>query len=159
MRIHTTADRLDVATAARKAGIYLEKFNTHGSRSHRHAFEVIASGESPHRINSGKFGHEYAASWDQWGIFLAAIYAVDPTAKSWAYTDADDFHAKTGHRFDPDRSTFVPAGSTAVDSVRHPDYRRTSHRLGYVTPGDWTGPAACTLDTAAHPACGLVVGR
>ena len=54
------------------------------------------------RPNGGQSGagSGYAATWDQWGVFLGHIYRVDPDAKSWAYRDADDFHTQTDWRFD-----------------------------------------------------------
>lgn len=125
MRIHLNLGYVEardtVSAACRAASVYPERLTTHKSRTHQIAVDVILSGESPHRINSAEFGHEQAATWDQWGIFLAAIYAVDPTAKSWAYADAAAFHSQTGHRFNLERDN-------PVDSITHPDYRRTSHR-------------------------------
>lgn len=97
MRIHTNLCRGMLDIAAKEARVTFERCTLHGSRTHDHAFDVILSGNSGRRANFG--GDWEAATWDQWGIFLARIFADDPQAKCWAYTDADDFHWQTDGRF------------------------------------------------------------
>ena len=126
MRIHFTLDTnsayIALAEAGRAAGVYFERKTVHKSRSHAVAFDVILSGDSAHRINSSEFGHENAASWDQWGIFLASLYSTDPGLKTPYYDDAEEFHRVTCNRFN------VAEYSDSVDSMAHEDYRRTAHR-------------------------------
>src|SRR4051812_4814148 len=99
MRIHgDTISRDELGQAARAAGVTFVRRHWHGSQSRDHAFEVILSGDSPFRCNGTP--DEYAASWDQWGIFLAKIFDLDPTITiSRVYADAAHFHKITGDRF------------------------------------------------------------
>lgn len=159
MRIHLNLGpsiaRATIYSAAANAGVYLERYERHGSRTHTCAVEVILSGDSPHRINSPEFGHENAASWDQWGIFLAVIYAADPSARSWAYSSDEDFHRQTGGRFNPGYPGHV-------DSQRHPEYRRTSHRWEADTAPEGTPWAERTWHCKGHgkanPTCTATLG-
>ncbi len=112
MRIHTdkmTAVRQHIyqATGA-LPGVYAE-VSEHGSRSRRGALELRLTGNGTRRPNSGRwgaepYGGEYAATWDEWGVVIAAVYAADPdaiwgSAKRPVYAGADDFHWQTGERF------------------------------------------------------------
>lgn len=102
MRIHSdTLTSLNVYEAARIARAEVE-VTSHGSRSRNHAFNVTLTGESKRRPNSGKrgAGDDYAATWDQWGVFLAMLFALDPTMVTPYYADADEFHERTSDRFD-----------------------------------------------------------
>lgn len=71
--------------------------------------------------SSGSYGamsHEYdnyAATYDEWGFFLAALYRMDGAARcapnfkrdSAVYYDADDFHFKTGRTYDATYPDYV----------------------------------------------------
>ena len=97
MRIHT--DKLataDLLAAAGKAFVQFERLDVKGSRSHHHAFDVLLSGSSPRRAQRNDF---YAATWDEWGIFLAEVFSRDPGARADRYADAESFHRITGDRF------------------------------------------------------------
>jgi hypothetical protein len=96
MRIHTSATMADVQMAGAVARVTFTVLTEHRSRSRDRAFEVILSGESRRRQNGGS---EYAATWDQWGVFLARLFTVDPRMHCWAYRDAEDFARKTDGRF------------------------------------------------------------
>lgn len=59
--------------------------------------------------NSGTNGalvhtHEMAASWTEWGWFLARVFERDPLARCGQYKDLDDFNVQTGDRFIDPRS-------------------------------------------------------
>lgn len=103
MRIHTNIiDPADMYRAAEDAGDGVTvEFMEHGSRSRLRAFEFSLSGTSNRRRNSGNrgAGDEYAATWDEWGMFLAHLFALDPEARSGWYESADYFHWVTGGRF------------------------------------------------------------
>lgn len=105
MRIHTdTITAFDIHAAARAAGMtgVDATFTSHGSRKRDHAFNVNLTGTSSRRPNTGKYGavsDEHAATWDEWGMFLAALYAVDPDMDATYYADAADFHRQTHDRF------------------------------------------------------------
>lgn len=106
MRIHTKLSKRDISAAVRKARVNLIRFDVYVSRSHDWAFEVVLSGSGAHRSRCQGNRDYPAATWDEWGIFLGEIFRRDPTAKTRAYRDADDFLWKTGERFDditPDR--------------------------------------------------------
>ena len=103
MRFHVSKSVTiaDVREAGRKAGAHFDTLTEHGSRKSGHAFEVKLLGSSNRRPNGGAYGagNDYAATWDQWGVFIGALYDLDPSMSSYAYDDAEDFHAKTGDRF------------------------------------------------------------
>lgn len=105
MRIHSdilTARDIYRATSARgMTGVYAE-VTSHGSRKRHHAFNLMLTGTSSRRPNSGNRGadsDDYAATWDEWGMVLAELYAIDPNMDATYYASADDFHWKTGGRF------------------------------------------------------------
>lgn len=112
MRIHTnvltTSDIHRATTAAAMRGVDAETM-THGSRSHARSIDVTLTGTSTRRPNPGQGGHyrsdDHAATWDEWGMFLAALFAIDPaaivgTVRSPIYAGADHFHAVTADRFE-----------------------------------------------------------
>lgn len=109
MRLHT--DRLapsDVhraTTAAGMTGVFAV-VTVHGSRSRARGLEVKLTGTSSRRPNSGGCGAggDYAATWDEWGMFLAALYELDPemiagSPSRPAYASRAAFHAATHGRF------------------------------------------------------------
>ena len=98
MRIHTNVDESVIRNAAEIARVRFTRFSTHKSKTAKFGYEITLSGESRRRQNGGD---DYAATWDQWGIFLSVIYESDPNAKCWAYRDAGDFDYKTNDRFRP----------------------------------------------------------
>ena len=111
MRIHTDLTRADVHRIIRegKHHAYALTLTEHGTRTAKaRGLELQLTGTSTRQRNSGFYGaagtDDYAATWDEWGIVLAGIFAADPTAimgsaKHPVYADADDYHWKTGDRF------------------------------------------------------------
>ena len=125
MRLHTnTITEQDISSALlaeRKIGrvansVWFKTLDTKTSRTHAHAFEVQleswghVKGDG-RRIGAtgsygGMCGTEYAATYDEWGWLIAALYRLDPeavwgTVKSPNYSDAEDFDYKTGLSFNP----------------------------------------------------------
>lgn len=100
MRIHTdNLSESDLRDAARTARVSFDRLAVFGSRSRARAFDFILSGESKRRQNFG--GDGYAATWDQWGVFLSVLFAKDDTMTvPTAYRDAEQFDFRTMHRFD-----------------------------------------------------------
>ena len=108
MKIHT--DHLTSAEvyAATKAGgmkgVYAECV-TVGSRSRKRGLVVHLVGNSGRRPNPGKGGTDkggYAATWDEWGMFLNYLFEMDPDAiatGACAYEGRDEFLLKTDWRF------------------------------------------------------------
>jgi len=94
MRIHT--DKINSGTiydTARGVGAHAYRVEPHGSRSHSSAYEVNLEGSSPRRTQNDR--DRYAATYDQWGHFLAALYSVDPSMQAGPYKNVSDFKAKT----------------------------------------------------------------
>lgn len=100
MRIRTNADESVIRKAiSDMPGVSFETLTVHGSRTHKHGFEVKLSGNSSRAPMHAPYGADKAATWDEWGIFLARVYDADATTKAAYYLDAEDFHYKTGRRF------------------------------------------------------------
>lgn len=108
MRIHTSEDVTysTIYDAARFAGVDVE-VTQHGSRTHETAWEVSLTGSSRRRPNNrGKWQDDdsYAATWDEWGMFIGYVFWIDPearcgSAKYPAYANAVDFEDQTDRRF------------------------------------------------------------
>jgi hypothetical protein len=104
MRIHTnlTSDTINTLTYGID-GVDIE-WTERGSRSRARAFDfhlVAVERKGRRRGNSGRYGagYEYAATWDEWGIVFARIFALDPEMNCYAYHGAADYHFKTAQRF------------------------------------------------------------
>lgn len=99
MRIHLNADLSvsDLAKAAAPAEI-AETVTTHQSRRAHHAVDVYLSGSSGRRARMGRADYR-AATWDEWGVFLSAVFTLDPTAQTGDYHSPEHFHWATGYRF------------------------------------------------------------
>lgn len=103
MRIHSdTLTVQDIREAQRLSHTGLT-YTEHGSRKRSHAFEVKLTGSSPRRPNGGRYGssqsEDFAATWDEWGIFIGHLFEVDAKATMTFYEDAYEFHRKTDDRF------------------------------------------------------------
>lgn len=110
MRLHS--DKIvwdDIAKACYAAGMRGVSHSTteHGSRIRDRAFEVKLTGNSPRRPNGGvrPGTDDHAATWDEWGMFLAYLFKIDPNMVAGdsgrpAYDGAENFHAATGGRFE-----------------------------------------------------------
>ena len=98
MRIHSnTLTVTDLVESARKANVTFTRNTTHGSKKRKLAYDVILSGNSPFNQNRG---NAKAATWDQWGIFLAELYKRDNEMFTTSYPDMDTFNYATCHRFE-----------------------------------------------------------
>lgn len=102
MKIHTNKiNGGDLRDAANIAGVSFAKNDLHGSRTRDHAWKIQLHGTSSRRPNSGHSGAAdgYAATWDEWGIFLAHLFKVDPEIVCQQYNGAAEFRRKTGGRY------------------------------------------------------------
>lgn len=63
-----------------------------GSRSRARRFSVRLSGSSRYAMRSLP---DKSPTWDEWGIFLAAIFELDPHAVCGIYKGRNDFIDKT----------------------------------------------------------------
>lgn len=98
MHIHT--DRIterDVYRAASAANVDAVTVVRFGSRKRTRRIDVKLEGSSKRRPNSGQSGSGsgYAATWDEWGVFIGHLYAVDPSALIGPYTNSGNFIQKT----------------------------------------------------------------
>ena len=101
MRIHSNVlTYQDVYDAARHAKAHLDTASQHGSRSRSHAFEVKLRGLSRRRPNFYNGDGQYAATWDQWGVFFGLLFEADPDMLIDGKEDLDAFGYRTGWRFD-----------------------------------------------------------
>jgi hypothetical protein len=109
MKIHSdTLTFLDIQQAVPR-GCFLANFYHDGrlcdiveagSRSHKRSFIVRLSGTSKSTMDTRNMPEpEKAATYDEWGYFLAALFSKDESAKMGVYKDAADFDFKTGHAF------------------------------------------------------------
>lgn len=107
MRIHTDIlTTRDIELAAVRAGDFVRVTVTeHGSRKRARAFNVTLTGTSSRRPNNGTSGEydpdAYAATWDEWGMFLGELFRRDPGAVvPNVYESGEHFRWVTGARFD-----------------------------------------------------------
>lgn len=99
MRIHTTAaitPRI-IANEASAARATAYEIHRSGSRSHAVAYDVHLEGSNPRRAQHDR--DRFAATYDQWGHFLAGLYRIDPTMKAGSYQNVEHFNAMTNHAF------------------------------------------------------------
>ena len=122
MRLHTTLEAPEVYAALRRAkdagkvsfDVDFEVFLWHNSRKNVRAFEIQlgtydkTTGPTKNRRyknsgrygakNSGRYGADstvYAASYDEWGWFIAQVFDADPDATFGPYKGIDGFDAMT----------------------------------------------------------------
>lgn len=85
------------------------QFDAEKSRSRRYGFKIQlgtydkTSGPSKSRRykNSGQYGADsvYAATYDEWGWFIAALLDMDAEAVFGGYRGRDDFNRQTGSKY------------------------------------------------------------
>lgn len=147
MRIHSdviTSDDIHRAALIARVDYDGGRFTIHGSRSRARAFNVLLTGESRRRPNSGArgAGDLYAATWDQWGVFLGYLFGIDPDMLTPYYADAADFDYKTDGRFDPNTRAMIDGEPAYWPADAHGDH--TFDFSG--TPGS----QSCTKCTAVR---------
>jgi hypothetical protein len=80
-------------------GAHVAECYARNSRSSVVGWDVYLTGSAPHRGRVGNATYK-AATWDQWGLFLANVFATDPTASvPGVYPSADAFALVTRDRF------------------------------------------------------------
>lgn len=140
------------------------RYSEHSSRTHPRAFEIQLFGDSSRGPNSGFYGMDNygdkAATWDQWGMFLSALFEVDPAArvggaKNPIYIDRDHFHWSTGGRY---------LGTPDDDGVRRVDAPTGTFLTagkGYHRQHKWTSGGSSVTGTyyVSECACGAIVRR
>lgn len=101
MKIHSDTLTLSDIRNAVPNGCYLAAFDhkddytsigEEGSRKRSRGYVVRLSGSSKYNMQRLP---DKAATWDEWGIFIAALFAADPNAICGWYSSRDDFIEKT----------------------------------------------------------------
>lgn len=120
MRIHTDTLTIGQVRDALPTGVTATVLTRHGSHSRNHAFEVRLSGSSTHwqwdKVHK-------AATWDEWGTFLADVFAADKHAIAGTYDGLKHFDRVTCYRFD---------GGGTLPEDTHPQHKWVSGGAGYV---------------------------
>lgn len=97
MIIHANIiDSSHLYAAGQASGTAVE-FTQRGSRRAARSFHVKLSGSS-NRLRMD--GQENAATYDEWGSFIAFLFALEPRATIGDYADRADFVVKTAGRFE-----------------------------------------------------------
>lgn len=150
MRVHTDVlDVFDFWDAADTANrnlrendidrIVVADITEHGSRVRRRSFEVLLSGDSSRNVQN----HDYkAATWDQWGEFLAALFDADETVTiPKLYESKDHFHWVTSGRYALAGSFEYCRQHSWQNQGTHANGAFTVHRCkrcdAFVRQGDW----------------------
>lgn len=89
--------RGDIFAAARKAHVDITRWEKSEARKRALRWDIALSGDSASMQGNGD-GYR-AATWDQWGIFLADLFETDPNLTTEYYADREAFHAITDDRF------------------------------------------------------------
>jgi hypothetical protein len=125
MKLHTDyLSARDIANAlfsAQDSGlvskmIHFTQFASEGSRSRKYGYLVQLGSDvqetvedslhkAPHKRfykNSGQYGASsvWAATYDEWGWFISALFLLDSDAIFGYYKNAADFHEKTDYKFE-----------------------------------------------------------
>lgn len=118
MKLHsdklTDDDVREALGQAKAAGkvtqdVCMVQFMPGGSRSRARSWAIQLGTEdktsgptkSRHYKNSGQYGRSqvWAATYDEWGWFIAQLFAVDPDATFGPYLGLDSFNAQTASKY------------------------------------------------------------
>lgn len=108
MRIHTDAIQRGDLFSALPDGPFSLDVSDHGSRKRAKAFEAKLSyiggkkkGDGRRQTNSGTYGAtgELAATYDEWGEWIAKLYRIDPAAIIGPYSSREHFHERTEYKY------------------------------------------------------------
>jgi hypothetical protein len=118
------------------------RFDPEPSRSHPFGYHIrlgsynpwLAGGKRRHRLNFWPDDSAYAASYDEWGYFIAELFELDPDAKFGYYKGRDDFDSQTNWKFCiPQCDSNTPLRHCVLTSG-HVKRNGTKHRDG---PKEW----------------------
>jgi hypothetical protein len=140
MRIHTnTLIRKDFRDAAHEAGVSIVELSEHSSQSRARAYKFYLSGSAG---RPGNRRDEQAATWDEWGIFLAHLFNIDPNAHTGknGYLSAEHYHWVTSDRF-----------RTLTPSQQH---KRHKWQYMPLLPGDFNDANTRSFYAVAQCNCG-----
>lgn len=114
--IHTWQSVHDALTRAKRSGkvpehVHFEQLTEHGSRKRSTAFEIKLAtytkepGDGRRRPNTGNRGTDisdglWAATYDEWGWFIAELFAHDKVAVFGHYVGLAGFDAATRFKYE-----------------------------------------------------------
>lgn len=105
-KLSTTDIREALATARRKGrvvgGIELLTLEEKGSRTRANGFEVRLGStyqDGIHKRKTNDNSGNYAATWDEWGWFIAELFMKDNDLVFGSYKSLEDFHEQTRYAF------------------------------------------------------------
>jgi len=103
---HVTWARSYGCEQAGQGSFWVADLESLGSRTHQRKLVLHLEGDgsvSKRRRNTGKYGgsDEFAATWDQWGWFLAYLFDIDPDARTdgHRYNGFDNYHEQTQGKY------------------------------------------------------------
>lgn len=104
---HLTRARTYAMEQAEQGAFWIADMEVQGSRTHGHKLVVHLEGDgstSRRRRNSGTYGAvvgSFAATYDQWGWFLAYLFDIDPEARTdgRGYNGFDNYHEQTQGKY------------------------------------------------------------
>jgi hypothetical protein len=151
MRLHTDklqyVDILRALTASWETspdggGYHADVVERKGSRTRDHAFEIALVGLSSRHKRARAWGEKRAsgyyldrssnpraASYDDWGYFIAQLFKLDPDAVFGPYKGVDDFNAQTKHRFELDNGIVTTVAPEPFEVIAVGSYDADADRL------------------------------
>lgn len=117
MKLQTRLTEAEIRQAlalAQEAGdvadhIEFDQFSPAGSRTRQHGWDVhLGTRRRDSRVDGklrpvaayyGVHGQLKAATYDEWGHFLAELFGMDEDAIAGPYKGREDFHAKTAYAY------------------------------------------------------------
>lgn len=115
------------------------------SKTHPTRLRVLLTGNGRYQGNSGQYGavgrDRPAALYEEYGDWLAALYALDGAAIAGPYRSAEDFAAKTHHAFPvPGQPEWTDVSVTGA----------RAWRVGERGPSAWVNPNSGRIHYQAH---------
>lgn len=155
MRLHTdTLTERDIHAAIGDLPAIYAETTTFGSRTRDHAIETrlfaFEGGPGRAHVNTGRYGAGHpAATWDEWGVMFARLFAKDKNMLAgWAYSGFDHYHIVTNNRFTPD-------GIDGEPHARHRWWQRQAPPMtvrGEVITGTWCKCGAARYSLSRYDA-------
>lgn len=111
MRLHTNTlnesdlQKLMKYVSNEAPNVILHVTGLHGARNHKRGIEIALRGHGtrhkrpPQTRILGEQSTERAATVDDWGWLIAAVFAVEPGARFGPYKGADDFAKQTRNKY------------------------------------------------------------
>lgn len=100
MKIHSdTLTINDLHRATSPGSFWICDYQRESSRSRAEGWKVYLTGSSPYAQNSHGKRSGNAATYDEWGVFLARLYALDTRMIAGPYKGVEDFNRQTEGKY------------------------------------------------------------